>query len=109
MVDQSLLDQLTMGEHRQRAEGDEFVLDNAGIPAAAVQATDTARFGGKVHIEYYMKGSDQLMSSWILTSREGGALINEHTEGATDNRYRWGTLWALNSEQLALPPRVAVY
>lgn len=109
MVDQSLLDQLTMGEHRQRAEGDEFVLDNASIPAASVQATDTSRFEGKVTFGDYTKDSDQLMSSWILTNLAGGALINEHTEGATDNRYRWGTLWALNSEQLALPPRVDVY
>src|SRR5690606_1573259 len=109
MVDQSLLDQLTMGEHRQRAEGDEFVLDNASMPAASVHATDTSRFEGKVTFGDYTKDSDQLMSSWILTNLAGGALINEHTEGATDNRYRWGTLWALNSEQLALPPRVDVY
>ena len=51
MVDQSLIDQITMGERRRRAEGDEFVLDNASIPAASVQATDTSRFEGKVTFE----------------------------------------------------------
>lgn len=106
MVDQSLLDQLTMGEQRQRAEGDEFILDNASLPAASVQATDTSRFEGKVTFGDYTKDSDALMSSWILTNFAGGALINEHTEGATDNRFRWGSLWTMNADQLALPPRL---
>jgi len=105
VIDQTLLDQINMGERREHAEGDEFILDGASIPAASVQATDTSRFEGKVTFGDYTKDSDQLMSSWILTNWAGGGLINSHIEGATDNRFRWSTAWTMNSEQLALLPK----
>ena len=104
-----LIDEINAGEERERPERDEFVIDGLSVPAASAQATDTSRFEQKLTVGDYSKDSDQLMSSWILTSHVGGAMLKRHTEGATDQRFRWAHAWTMNPEQLALPPRVRDY
>ena len=105
MAFDDLVNEINSGEERQRAERDEFVVDGLSVPAASAQATDTSRFEQKLTIGDYSKDSDQLMSSWILSNFVGGAMIDEHTEGATDQRFRIGEAWTLNPGQLALPPQ----
>lgn len=93
-------------EDRIRAETGEVVTDDVSLPVDSVQGTDLSRFEPKVTIGDYSLDSDQQLSSWIISSLVGGALIHDHVEGATDQRFRFGTAWTLHPGQLALPPKV---
>ena len=104
-----LADEMASGETRTRALADQVLSDNVPLPVASVQGTDLSRFEGKVTFGDYSVDSDQQMSSWILTSWVGGALLDEHTEGATEQQFRWGHAWTMNPRQLALPPLARGY
>src|SRR5690606_31799606 len=93
-------------EDRIRAETGEVVTDDVSLPVDSVQGTDLSRFEPKVTIGDYSLDSDQQLSSWIISSLVGGALVHDHVEGATDQRFRFGTAWTLHPGQLALPPKV---
>lgn len=105
MVD---IERINNNEDRIRAESDEIVINGMRIPAASVTTTLTSRFENKLTFGDYSKDSDQLQSTWIQSNWAGGMLINNHIEGATDQRGRWAHAWTMSSEQLALPPRHSV-
>lgn len=105
MVDLSTINH---GEDRIRAETDEVVINGYRIPAASVTTSLTSRFESKLTFGDYSKDSDQLQSTWIQSNLAGGMLINNHIEGATDQRGRWANAWTMSSEQLALPPKHSV-
>lgn len=97
----------TSGETRSRAELDEIVLGDVSIPVRSIQRTDTSRFEGKVTFGDYTVDSDQLMSTWAQNSWIGGMMIDEHTEGATDQRFRWARAWTQSHRAMTLPLAVA--
>lgn len=99
------LDVINHGEDRIRAEADEVVINGVRIPATSVTMSLTSRFESKLTFGDYSKDSDQLQSTWIQSNWAGGMLINNHVEGATEQRGRWAHAWTMSSEQLALPPR----
>ena len=93
----------TGNEGRATPEFDEIIIDGVSIPVRSIQRTDTSRFEGKVTFGDYSVDSDQLMSTWAQSSWVGGMNVADHTEGATDNRFRYAQAWTLNSRQLTLP------
>lgn len=102
MVDASVINQ---GESIYFAEADTIRLDEIPMPAASVIESFTSRFESKLTFGDYGKDSDQLQSTWVQSNWTGGLLIDQHQEGATDQRGRWACAWTMSSEQLALPPK----
>lgn len=101
---QPFLDDTTMGQGRIQEEFDELVIDNIPYPVMGINFSSLGRFEPKITIGDYSKESDQLLSSWIQSSWSGGAMVDEHIEGATDSRFRFSTLWTRSPGQLTLPP-----
>lgn len=101
MVDEEILN---WGEPRTIAETDEVVLDEISIPTGSIITSFTSRFESKLTFGDYSQDSDQLLSTWIQNNWSGGMLVDEHSEGATEARTRWGEIWTMNATQLALPP-----
>src|SRR3990172_6602119 len=97
-------DDTTMGQSRTQEAFDEVVIDNVSYPVTGINFTGLGRFDPKVTIGDYSKESDQLLSSWIQSSWSGGAMVDDHIEGATDSRFRFSTLWTRSPGQLTLPP-----
>lgn len=95
---------ITLGQTPQTTPNDVIWLDDVPFPVVSVNYTDLSRFEPKITIGDYSKESDQLLSSWIQSSWSGGALVDEHIEGATDSRFRFSTLWTRSPGQLTLPP-----
>ena len=94
----------TMGQDITQEANGTLVIDNVYYPVSQVTFTELSRFEPKVTIGDYSHESDQLLSSWIQSSWSGGALIDDHIEGATDSRFRFSTLWTRSPGQLTLPP-----
>lgn len=94
----------TMGQDRSIEDFDEVVLDNVSYPVAGISFQQLGRFEPKITIGDYSKESDQILSSWIQSSWSGGAMVDDHIEGATDSRFRFSTLWTRSPGQLTLPP-----
>lgn len=95
---------LTMGQHVDQEAFDTVVIDDIPYPVTQINFTDLSRFETKVTIGDYSRESDQLLSSWIQSSWSGGAMVDDHIEGATDSRFRFSTLWTRSPGQLTLPP-----
>lgn len=96
---------LNAGDYIQHAEADVMYLDEVPIPTASLTELFTSRFDSKITIGDYTKDSDNLLSTQVQSVLAGGALIDQHQEGATDSRFSWGCAWTMSPEQLALPPR----
>lgn len=90
------------GEMPSGALPDEFVLGGVRIPAiGGMNYVDLSRFEQKVTVGDYSRESDNLMSSWILSSWSAGLGTDEHMEGATDSNFRWANAWTRSPGQLA--------
>lgn len=96
---------INQGEHRTRAEAGEIIINDVSIPVDQVTTSYTSRFESKITLGDYSKDSDQLQSTLIQSNWAGGMLIDQHIEGATEQRGRWATAWTMSAEQLSLPPR----
>lgn len=64
-------------------------------------------FSGKVTIGPYNIDSNDILSSWNIMDLSGGHGIENHDEGVTDNRYRFGNLYTRFPGQWSKPYQIS--
>jgi hypothetical protein len=102
-------DEGRMGDEPDGTRYDVVTLGGVEIPVSAVAFNDLHRFETKLTTGEYTKDSDDLMSAWIVSNLVGGIGIDEHIEGATDDRYRFGMVWSRSANQISLLPAFEEY